>query len=196
MHTYQVWDSLKLTLKSLHGQTAKFVFGLAIDLKKENEVNDDMQLIAATIEESKDLQIMLSSPVIKADQKKATLLAVFAKKINNISEGLIGQLVENKRLALLEEVAKQYSIIYDHYKGTQVARVTSAVPLSDELKEKVPAKVKELVGKKVSLENIVDPSIIGGFILKVGDKQYDASIQGKMNNLRREFEDNLYVPNF
>ena len=175
---------------------AKAVLNLAIDLKKENEVHDDMQLIATTINDSKDLQIMLSSPVIKADQKKASLLAVFAKKINNISEGLIGQLVDNKRLALLEEVATQYSIIYDHYKGTQVARVTSAVPLSDDLKEKVLAKVKELVGKKVSLENIVDPSIIGGFILKVGDKQYDASIQGKMNNLRREFEDNLYVPNF
>lgn len=175
---------------------AKAVLNLAIDLKKEDQVNDNMQLIAATIKDSKDLQIMLGSPVIKADQKKESLLLIFGKNINNISQGLIGQLVDNKRLAILEEVASQYSIIYDHYKGTQIAKVTTAVPLTETLKEKVLTKVMELVGKKVSLENVVDPSIIGGFILKVGDKQYDASIQGKMNNLRREFEDNLYVPNF
>ena len=166
---------------------AKAVLNLAIDLNKENEVNDNMQLIAGTIADSKDLQIMLSSPVIKADQKKETLLAIFAKKINNISEGLIGQLVDNKRLALLHEVATQYSIIYDHYKGTQVARVTSAVPLSDDLKEKVLAKVKELTGKTTEIENTVDESILGGFILRVGDLQYDASIANKLNKLKREF---------
>ena len=175
---------------------AKAVLDLAIDLKKADEVNDHMQFIASTIEENKDLQIMLYSPIIKAEQKRDALKAIFGKNINNVSQGLINQLLDNKRLAILEDVAKQYSIIYDHHKGTQVAKVTSAIPLTDELKEKVLAKVKEIIGKKVTLENIVDPSIIGGFILKVGDKQYDASILGKMNNLRRQFDDNLYVPNF
>ena len=94
------------------------------------------------------------------------------------------------------EVAKQYTILYDHYKGTEIAKVTTAVPLTDTLKSKVLAKVKSIIGKDVHLENIVDPNIIGGFILKVGDKQFDASILGKMNNLRREFEDNLYVPKY
>ncbi len=174
---------------------AKAVHNLATDTKSEDKVNEDMLLIAATIEENKDVQIMLNSPVIKSSVKKATLLAIFSK-LNNISKGLINQLVENKRLAILENIARQYTILYDHYKGMQVAKVTSAVPLSDAVKEKVLDKVKTIVGKKVTLENIVDPSIIGGFILKVGDKQYDASISGKMNNLRREFDDNLYVPNF
>lgn len=174
---------------------AKALLNLSIDMNKADEVNENMIAISSTIEDTKDLQIMLNSPVIKASAKKDALLAIFGD-LNNISKGLINQLVENKRLAILENIAKKYTIIYDHYKGTQVAKVTSAIPLTDELKEKVLAKVKEIVGKKVTLENIVDPSIIGGFILKVGDKQYDASILGKMNNLRREFDDNLYVPNF
>jgi len=103
-------------------------------------------------------------------------------------------LIENKRLAILEDVAKQYTVIYDFHKGTQVALVTSAIPLTDTLKEKILEKVKSIVGKKVTIENIIDPSIIGGFILRVGDKQFDASISGEMNDLRREFDDNLYVP--
>ncbi|MCB0459896.1 MAG: ATP synthase F1 subunit delta [Flavobacteriaceae bacterium] len=175
---------------------AKAVLNLALDLKKADKVNEDMQLIASTVEENKELQILLVSPVYKVKVKKAALSELFEKKVSEISFGLINQLMENKRLPLLAEVAKQYTIIYDHYKGTEIAKVTSAIPLTDDLKTKVLKKVKDILGKEVHLENIVDPSIIGGFILKVGDKQFDASILGKMNNLRREFEDNLYVPKF
>lgn len=173
---------------------AKAVLNLSLDLKKADKVNEDMRLIASTIRDNKELQVLLESPVYKTKVKKSALTKIFVKKISEISLGLIKQLIENKRLPLLPEVAKQYTIIYDHYKGTEIAKITSAVPLSAELKKKVLTKVKNIVGKEVHLENIVDPNIIGGFILKIGDKQFDSSILGKMNNLRREFVDNLYVP--
>ncbi|MDY7394498.1 ATP synthase F1 subunit delta [Aureibaculum sp. 2210JD6-5] len=174
---------------------AKAVLSLSLDLKNADKINDDMQSIATTIEGSKELQVMLSSPVIKTKAKKAALLSVF-KNLNKTSISLIDQLIDNKRLPILGQIAKQYILIYDLHKGAQVAKVTTAVPLTKVLEEKVLAKVKEIVGKKVNLENIIDPSIIGGFILRVGDKQFDASISGKINNLRREFEHNLYVPKF
>ena len=173
---------------------AKAVLSLAIDKKNADEVNENMQLIANTIDNSKDLQIALDSPVIKVDIKEKALLSIFGSKINNISKGLIQQLIENKRLPILADIAQQYTIIYDFHKGTQAAIVTSAVPLTDDLKEKILTKVKNIVGKKVTIENIIDPSLIGGFILRVGDKQFDASISGEMNDLRRKFDDNLYVP--
>ena len=173
---------------------AKAVLSLGIDQNKADEVNENMQLIASTINDSKELQVVLNSPVVKLETKEKTLLAIFGESINNLSKGLIHQLVENKRLSILADVATQYSIIYDFHKGTQAAIVTSAVPLTDDLKEKILSKVKEIVGKKVTIENIIDPSIIGGFILRVGDKQFDASISGEMNDLRRQFDDNLYVP--
>jgi len=172
---------------------AKAMLNLAIDLDKADEVNENMQLISATIEETKDLQIMLKSPIIKALVKKEALNTIFDASVNNISKGLIKQLVDNKRLAILNDVAKRYTIIYDHHKGTQIAKVTSAVPLTDELKDKILVKIKEIVGKKITIENVIDPSILGGFVLRVGDKQFDASISGKLNNLRREFDDNFYV---
>jgi len=172
---------------------AKAILSLAIDKNKADEVNQDMQLIDTTISESKDLQAVLNSPVIKVEAKEKTLLAIFDNSINTISKGLIHQLIENKRLSILSDVAKQYTIIYDFHKGTQAAIVTSAVPLTDDLKEKILVKVKAIVGKEITIENVVDPSIIGGFVLRVGDKQFDASISGEMNELRRKFDDNLYV---
>ena len=167
---------------------AKAILSLSLDLKKADTVNSDMQLIASTIEENNEFQLLLDSPVIRAEAKKLTLAAIFDKKIDNTSVGLINLLVENKRLPLLPEVAKQYTLLYDQHKGSQVAEVTTAIPLTANLEEKALAKIKEITGKKVNLENIIDPTIIGGFILRVGDKQFDASILGKMNNLRRTFE--------
>ncbi len=172
---------------------AKAILSLALDKNNADEVNENMQLIANTFGDSKDLQVVLSSPVIKLDTKEKTLLAIFGSSINNISKGLIHLLIENKRLEILEDVAKQYTIIYDFHKGTQAAIVTSAIPLTDSLKEKILTIVKKIINKKVTIENIIDPSIIGGFILRVGDQQFDASISGEMNELRREFDNNLYV---
>ncbi|QCX37696.1 ATP synthase F1 subunit delta [Aureibaculum algae] len=174
---------------------AKAVLNLSLELKKADTINDDMQSIASTMEGSKELQIMLSSPVIKSKIKKSALLAVF-KNLDKISIRFIDLLIENKRLSILSQIAKQYILIYDLHKGSEVAKVTTAIPLTKALEEKILIKVKEIVGKEVSIENIIDPSIIGGFILRVGDKQFDASITGKMNNLRREFEHNHYVPKF
>ncbi len=172
---------------------AKAVLSLSLDLKNADKINEDMHSISTTIAGSKELEIMLSSPVIKTKVKKSTLLKVF-KNLDKTTISLIDQLIANKRLPILANIARQYIIIYDDHKGSEVAKVTTAVPLTKALEEKVLAKVKEIVGKKVSIEKIIDPSIIGGFILRVGDKQFDASISGKIKNLRKEFEDNLYVP--
>ncbi|MCF6297846.1 MAG: ATP synthase F1 subunit delta [Flavobacteriaceae bacterium] len=172
---------------------AKAILSLSLDSKKADIIDADMLLIASTVEENVDLQLMLNSPIIKSEQKKSILVAIFDKKVDAISIKLINLLVENKRLALLPEVAKQYIFIYDKHKGNQVAKVTTAIPLTADLEKKVLAKIKEITGKNVTLENSVDPTIIGGFILRVGDKQFDTSILGKMNNLRREFENSTYV---
>jgi F-type H+-transporting ATPase subunit delta len=72
-------------------------------------------------------------------------------------------------------------------RGSQVATVTTAIPLTEDLKTKVLAKVKELTGKEAEVENIIDENILGGFILRVGDIQYNASIANKLDKLKREF---------
>jgi len=173
---------------------AKAILNLAKEKSVETEVNADMQLIASTISENLDLEIMLKSPVIKSSDKKNALIKIFSYKIHVISLGIFDLLQENKRMNMLLSIAKQYSIIYDYSKSIQVAKVTTAIPLTTELETKVMAKIVELTNNKSSLENIVNPSILGGFILRVGDVQYDASISNHLNELRKEFDNSHYIP--
>ncbi|WP_369048806.1 ATP synthase F1 subunit delta [Tenacibaculum sp. UWU-22] len=172
---------------------AKAILNLAKEQGLESEVNNDMQLIAATISNSTDLETMLKSPVIKAADKKKVLTALFSDKINAISLSVFNLLQENKRMVMLLPIAKQYTIIYDHLKSIQVAKVTTAVPLNKETEEKIATKIVALTGNKANIENIVDPKIIGGFILRVGDIQYDASISNHFNELRKEFDNSHYI---
>ncbi len=172
---------------------AKATLNLAKERDLAKEINNDMLLIDQTISENHDLLNMLKSPIIKSAVKKTILTEVFGEKINVISHGLINLLIENKRLPLLPLVASEYTIIYDFLKGIEVAQVTSAIPLNKDLENRILRKVREMSGKDITLKNIIDPSILGGFILRVGDIQYDSSISGYLNQLRSRFEDNKYI---
>ncbi|MEZ4801610.1 MAG: ATP synthase F1 subunit delta [Gelidibacter sp.] len=165
---------------------AKAVLDLAKEQKSAPAVNDDMKAIANAVAESKELKDMLQSPVVPIVTKKSALLAVF-KDLNKLSINLIDTLIANKRIDILGNVAQKYNQLFDKEQGTQVAKVTTAVPLTDELEKMVLAKVKELTGKHAEIINVIDEEILGGFILRLGDLQYDASIANKLNKLKREF---------
>lgn len=173
---------------------AKAVLNLAKETSKEAEINDDMVLIASTICENNDLNVMLQSPIIQAEDKENVLKKLFEGKVNNITLGLFHLLEENKRLNILEAVAKQYTIVYDHLKHIDIAKVTTAVPITKEIEKQVLAKIVQLTGNDATIENVVNPTILGGFILRVGDVQYDASISNHLNELRKEFDHSDYIP--
>ena len=166
---------------------AKAVLQKAQESQQENLVFGDMQSIVGTLENSRELRNVLRSPVIKAEDKKEVLLAIF-KAQNDTSKQLIELLAKNQRTDLLGKVAQSYISLYNKSQGVKVAEVTTAIPLSEEMETKVLSKVKEMTGSdQVTLENTIDESIIGGFILRVGDLQYNASIANKLNTIKREF---------
>lgn len=164
---------------------AKAVLSLAQDKQATDSVQKDMQSIIATVNDSAELRMVLNSPLIKNDVKLASLREIF-KSVGEITQKVFDVLVENKRVNLLAEVAKQYIVLFDQLNNRQVAKVITAVPLDKSLTDKVQAKVKELTGNEANIENIIDEGIIGGFILRVGDLQYNASIANKLTSLRRE----------
>ncbi len=165
---------------------AKAVLEIANNQNLAEDVNQDMSLMANTIAESEDLSEMLQSPIVRSATKKSALLEIF-KDSNKLTVSLIDLLITNKRINILSEVASKYSQLFDELRGSEVATVTTAIPMTNNLEAKVLSKVKELTSKAVELENIVDESILGGFILRVGDKQYNASIANQLNKLKREF---------
>lgn len=165
---------------------AKAVLSLANEQNSASKLNDDMKSIVNAVAESKDLSDMLQSPVIHSKVKKATLLEVFPN-MNKLSVKLIDLLVENKRIDIIDVVAQKINMLFDESQGTQIAKVTTAIPLTKELEAKVLTKVKELTGNDAEVQNTVDESILGGFILRVGDIHYNASIANKLDKLKREF---------
>lgn len=171
---------------------AKAILSLAKDKKSADKVHDDMLRILRTVQGSKELGDMLGSPVIKNSLKKKSLSAIFTD-LNELSQGAIDLLIENGRIDILDVVARHYIFMYNEDNKFQEAIVTTAVPLDKELEKAVMDKVKELTGTEAKLKQIVDESIIGGFILRIGDLQYDASVSRSLSNLKRKFKENTYV---
>jgi F-type H+-transporting ATPase subunit delta len=165
---------------------AKAIIEIAQTSGKAEAVNNDMKLIVATIAESHELKDFLSSPVIKMDVKKSALSEIFSN-VQAETNSLFNLLFENKRFEILDAIAKEYNRLFDESNGIEVAKVTTAFPITAELQTKVLAKIAEFSNKKITIENIVDPTIIGGFILRVGDQQYNASVASKLGELKREF---------
>ncbi|WP_028870623.1 ATP synthase F1 subunit delta [Psychroserpens burtonensis] len=165
---------------------AKAVLSLAQEQKLEDTINSDMKLIASTIADNAALKLALQNPVVRSSVKKSIVLEVF-KNMNPLSANLVDTLIHNKRISAIGDVASQYVVLYDHLKQIQVATVTTAVELSDDLRAKVLGKLKELTGKEVEIKSVIDESILGGFVLRIGDIQYNASVSNKLNKLKREF---------
>lgn len=168
---------------------AKAVLDLALEQKKLQEVEKDLRLVLETIQENDSLREVLQSPILKGSDKKEALVALF-KDSDSLTRELFSLLSNNKRIPILEEVAGQFILLYEQMKGQDIAKVFTAVPLSTSLEKKILKQLKAITGKEVIVENEVDPNLIGGFILRVGDLEYNASIASKLENLKRELLQN------
>jgi F-type H+-transporting ATPase subunit delta len=165
---------------------AKAILETAVSSGKTVQVNDDMKSIVATVSGNQELSDFLASPIISSEVKMNALLEVFAS-VQSETKALFRLLQENKRFEILEPIALQFNNLFDEMNGVEVATVTTAFPITSELESKVLAKIAEISNKKITIENIVDPSIIGGFVLRIGDKQYNASVANRLQELKREF---------
>lgn len=170
---------------------AKAVLDQANHANISEVVFGDMKSIQATLAGSKELRVVLQSPVVKAEDKKQALLQIFEKN-SDVTKALIQILTSNKRINLLGGVALAYVDLYNDSKGVKTATVITAVTLTQEIEAKVLSKLKEMTGSEnITINNTIDERIIGGFILRVGDLQYNASIANQLGNLKREFSKSL-----
>jgi len=164
---------------------AKAILDLANSKGVAEVVNNDMKSIAQAIGSNEELSTFIQNPTTKVELKESALLEVFAD-VNGVTKGLFHLLFENKRFEILEAIALEYNTLFDQSNGVEIAKVTTAIPMDADLEAKVLAKIATLSDKKITIENIVDPSIIGGFILRIGDNQYNASVSNRLQVLKRE----------
>jgi len=143
---------------------------------------------------SKDFAEYVSSPVVKSAHKIEIAKKIFEGKIETLSLDFLILIAENGREDVYEAIVKRFIHLYDEVKGVEVAKVISAVELDKKLLTRIQKHVALLTGKTIDIEVEINEDIIGGYILKIGDYQYDASIRTNVNKLHREFNENLFIP--
>lgn len=164
---------------------AKAILELANQNGTTEKVNSDMTLMQDAWKQSKDLQMFLTNPVIKQEMKRNALLEVFpqAQKETN---ALFELLYQNKRFDILFAVTQKFQELLLAQNGIVKATITTAIPMTAELEKQVLEKAKQMTSHQVVLDHKVDESIIGGFILRVGDQQLNASVASRLQEIKRE----------
>lgn len=178
----------------LAGRYAKSLLGLAIERGQLEQVYKDMQYLQAVTKINQDFVIVLRSPVINPDKKEAILGAVTKGNISELTDAFIRLLLRKGRETNLPEITGAF---IDQYKTNQqifTVKLTTATPVSDEVKREIVDKVKsESNMKNIELTTEVDESLIGGFVLQIGDTLVDASIAYDLNAIRKQFLNNDFI---
>jgi len=169
---------------------AKSLLQLATEKGQLEKVYADMQLVESVCEENKEFRNFLTSPIIKTDKKVAVIKEVFAGKVDGITSGFLTILTQKRRELYMKQIAAEFIAQYKQHKNILTAVITSAVGIDKTVKAKVLELVKQTTKGEVELIEKVDKDLIGGFILTIGDKQVDASVSRKLNDLRKTFSVN------
>jgi F-type H+-transporting ATPase subunit delta len=178
----------------LAGRYAKSLIDLAIEMGQLDAVYNDMLVLQAACNGSKELVNLLKSPIIKADKKDKILDAITAGKITVITASFIKLMLRKERESYLPEVITAFIEQYKVNKGIHTVKLTTAMAVSEELKTAIMDKVK--AGKhiaQIELHTEVNEALIGGFMLEIGDQMVDGSVAYELNNIKKQFQNNDFI---
>lgn len=160
---------------------------LAEEKKIFEAVSEDVDLIYNTLKSSRELRVVLESPVIKRENKHSVLSSIFSNRISKDSMNFISFIVEKQREDLLYNIMQRFLKMRDERLGIVDAEVVSSIELIDEHKIKIEKKLQEYTGKKVRISFSLDKELIGGFKVRIEDTIIDASLKHQLANLKEQF---------
>ncbi|MES2827194.1 MAG: ATP synthase F1 subunit delta [Bacteroidota bacterium] len=167
---------------------AKSLIDLSTEQNAFEEIRSDMVLVSKIIDQHSELEAILNNPIVPLDKKAGILKDVFATRVQPLTSIFMDLIVKKGRSAILFGTAKAFVAQYNAIKGIVTAEVTSATELTDGNIAEIEQIVKrETNANQVLIKAKINEKLIGGFILKVGDKQFDASIAHGLNKLKKEF---------
>lgn len=163
---------------------AQAVFQLAQDLNQVEAWRSDLKTIAATLTDPHLLAILEDPKVHLSD--KVQLAGRCLPDVSQLALNFAYLLVARQRLGIAEQLVAEYEHMADAHQGVEHVRVTTAVPIDEEVKAKLTKRLADMTGRRVVLSLDVDSSIIGGFVTRIGDKLIDGSIKAKLESLKKE----------
>lgn len=169
---------------SLAGRYATALFSLAQDKKSLDKVAADLESLGRAVTESSDLSAFLNSPVISRTDAKGAVAGLAKKmKLNALTANTLGVLADNRRLSELPAVIRAFQSLLSAHRGEVRAEVASAFPLTEAQVDAVTANLKKRVGSDVTVSTKVDPSLLGGLVVRIGSQMIDSSIKTHLNSL-------------
>jgi len=173
---------------------AKALFDLALETSVLEKVKEDIQLIgASTVGE---LQAVMISPVIRGDKKEKIFAAIFGDKVNSLTTSFFNLLFRKGREVAVRDIMEAFMDLYRKHHKIQRVEITTAVSVEDKVHQQILESMRTVEGYGQTIFEVqskVDPSIVGGFVLQVGDTLFDASIRHDLQVIRKQFIENMYV---
>jgi F-type H+-transporting ATPase subunit delta len=186
-----------MSINRISSRYAKSLIDLAVERNEMDEVVNDMSLFNE-VTKSKDFNLMLKSPIINTSKKQAIFSAIFGDKISKTTAAFFDIILRKGRESVLVDISSEFMSQYRQLNKISTVTLTTATPLTDEALVAIKAKLlaSNVTMDKLDLQTKVNPNILGGFVIEVGDKLYDASVQHKLDQLKKEFVGNQYVKSF
>jgi len=169
----------------LAGRYAVALYALALDSSKVDAIHDELGRLAGLIDESQDLRKLLESPILSREEQQRAITTILEKaSADPLTVKFLGTLASNGRLSALPRVIQAFQQEHARQRGQVAAQVISAVALDDHRLGVLEKTVARLAGSdKVSLSMRVDPSLIGGLVVRIGSRMIDSSIKTKLSRL-------------
>ncbi|MDP9042562.1 MAG: ATP synthase F1 subunit delta [Bacteroidota bacterium] len=178
----------------LAGRYAKSLIDLTLEQGQLDAVYNDIQYMNSLMKKSTEFITILKSPVIPGDKKQKVLEALTAGRISIVTASFNRLLINKGREGFLPDIVQAFIEQYKVFKGIHTVTLTSAVPVSDDVKNAIIRKIREVSDmEEVELETFVDEKIIGGFILEADGRRVDASVAYDLANIKKQFSNNDFI---
>ncbi|MFT6866495.1 MAG: F-type H+-transporting ATPase subunit delta [Cyclobacteriaceae bacterium] len=177
-----------MSTAKISNRYAKPLLELAEEQKVLDNVFADMTNFSKICKENRDFLLMLRSPIISHLKKADILSKIFKGKVDKLTSSFLELVAKKSREKLLPDIAESFVELYNEKKGFQEAVVTTSIALDEVTRKAFEQLVTEITGKKPLLKEVVNADLIGGYILKLGDRQLDDSVSGKLQDLKLRFQ--------
>jgi F-type H+-transporting ATPase subunit delta len=166
---------------------ARAIFELGVETNLLSEITEQVRRFSEAYASSAELRAVLDNPIVDAEQRDAVLADVAGRLgLSGSSLNLVKLLASRKKLRVIPDIARRLDRLSDEKAGVVRATVTSARPMPDGFYQKLVAELESATARKIVLERKEDPSLIAGFVTRIGDNTIDGSVRGRLNEIERQ----------
>ena len=175
-------------MSNLSSSYASALFELSLEENILDSVMQQSAMLAQIVNSNEDFYKLLNAPTVTKEEKIALMDKVFGRQIDKRLLNFVKVMISRKETLRLKDSLKEFEDLYNAHNNIEKATAITAVPMSEELKNRLVEKLQAVTGKKIILTNKVDESCIGGVVLEMNDVQYNDSIAGKLNSLKQQLK--------